>query len=247
MTAKVHRHATPQRTAPSIAPTATTSAIALVIAIGITLCLACCPALASASTATPASAGCLGLGYQGTGCTRASLLVQIDANTPTLAQTNASETEEAEELEQGEGEETESAEAKAEAAGSAGSPSNPASGTSTGPSSGSPSNPSAIVSQLKLTSKATTALDRPQPSASIIEFSFMLSALSTVRVTLVRQTGGTERTRWTTLPDSLMLTAARGRVRQALTAHNRLSPGHYRLSVKSSAGSSRSIYLTARR
>jgi hypothetical protein len=68
-----------------------------------------------------------------------------------------------------------------------------------------------------------------------------------VQVTLVKQTSGVARARkkrWTTLPDSLILSAGQGRVEHSLTGHNRLSAGRYRLTVKPITGNPRSIYLS---
>jgi hypothetical protein len=103
-----------------------------------------------------------------------------------------------------------------------------------------------VLSRLHLTTKAAAALRRHRPSASTVGFSFLLSATTTVRVTLLEQTGHAGEKRWAALPDSLTFSAGKGRVSQSLTGHNTLSPGHYRLTVKPTGGSSRSIYLNTR-
>ncbi|MGA9876616.1 MAG: hypothetical protein WBQ21_12485 [Solirubrobacteraceae bacterium] len=158
------------------------------------------------------------------------------ARTPAIA--HASEAEPEEELEEGAEEAaTAEVEAEEEAEGSqlAGSPSHRAGSSGV-----------AVLSDLRLTAQATAALDRHRPSASEIGFSFMLSAPSKVRVTLVEQSESHGHKRWTELPDSLTVNAAAGRVSRTLGGHNHLSPGRYRLSVTPLMGRPRSIYLNAR-
>jgi hypothetical protein len=103
------------------------------------------------------------------------------------------------------------------------------------------------VSQLKLTPRGFAALKQRRPTISTTGFSFLLSASATVEVTLVKETISHTGRRWAPLPASLKLNAAKGRVSHNLTDHNRLSPGRYRLTVKALTGSSRSIFLDARR
>lgn len=104
----------------------------------------------------------------------------------------------------------------------------------------------AVISQLGLTAKTKTALRQGSTVASSLSFSFTLSTAAKLQVTLVEQTGARGRTRWTPIPDSVVLGARKGWDTGSLSGHNRLSPGHYRLTVKPAGGRSRSIYLTAR-
>ncbi len=206
---------------------ASTGAAALTALLA--LWLLSCTALTSAAAASVTGLPCSGFTAAGNGC----------ADTLAIAHASDSEGEEGEEeaAEEG-GEEAASAEAEAEEAesGTAGSPSNRASG------------PNAVVlSKLKLTAKAAAALRRHRPSASAIEVSFTLSAPARVHATLLEQTSVHGQRRWSTLPDSLTISAARGHVSRSLKGHNRLPPGRYRLTVKPAAGHSRSIYLSARR
>lgn len=99
----------------------------------------------------------------------------------------------------------------------------------------------AVVSQLGLTAKAKTALRQRMPAASSVAFSFTLSSSATLQVTLIEQTIGHGRARWIPVPDSIVLGARKGRGTGALSGHNRLSPGRYRLTVKPAGGRSRSI------
>jgi hypothetical protein len=104
-----------------------------------------------------------------------------------------------------------------------------------------------VLSHLRLTARAVSALARQTPSASAVGFSFTLSAPTTVRVTLVKQVSSAGRKHWATLPDSLNLPLARGRASRSLRGHNRLSAGRYRLTVKPAGGHSHAIYLSARK
>lgn len=160
------------------------------------------------------------------------------AGTQAIARASDSESEEdEEEFEEG-GEEAASIEAETEEAASE------ASGT---PPSGTKSGAGVVLSQLRLTARASAALERHHPTAAAIWFSFTLSAPSELRVTLVERTGGHGQQRWTALPDSTTLDASRGHVSRGLVGHNRLTPGRYRLTVKPLAGRPRSIYLSTRR
>jgi hypothetical protein len=207
---------------PAIRPISLASATLIALSA---MWIACCmiPAAVSASgpTGLPCSAGV------STDCARA----------PAIAKASDSEGEEPEEeLEEG-GEEAATAEAEAEETGSEAISS---SGRSGGLA-------SVVLSHLRLTVQASTALERHRPSASAIGFSFMLSAPSKVRVTLVEQTTVHGHEQWTALPDSLTVNAGLGHVSRNLTGHNRLSPGRYRLTLRPLTGRSRSIYLSARR
>jgi hypothetical protein len=156
--------------------------------------------------------------------------------------------EDEEELEEGE-EVGAPTEVKAEEAGSgANPPSNATTGSQSSSSGPSPASARgvAIVSRLKLTARTTASLKRRTSKASTVEFSFVLSAPATVKVTLVRQTHSTNR-KWVMLPDSLSLNAPKGQVASKLHAHNLLPPGRYRLTVKPLDGAPSSIYLNASR
>jgi hypothetical protein len=104
-----------------------------------------------------------------------------------------------------------------------------------------------LLSGLRLTANATTALEHHHPLASAIGFSFTLSTAAKVQVTLLEQTDAYGHTGWVALPDSLSLNAKQGRVSHELRGHNRLTPGRYRLTLDPSGGRARAIYLDARR
>jgi hypothetical protein len=106
---------------------------------------------------------------------------------------------------------------------------------------------SIVISQLKLTPRATAALTQRLPSASSIGFSFTLSAPASLHVAIVRQASTSGSKRWATLPDSLTLSVGQGHVSRSLKGHNHLSAGRYRLTLKPAGGRSRSIYLSVRR
>jgi hypothetical protein len=158
-------------------------------------------------------------------------------NALAIAGASNSEGEEGEGLEEGEGgEAVASTEAEAEEAGS----------EAVSPLSDHASHHSVVLSQLRLTAKATAALKRTHPSASVVGFSFTLSARAKVHMTLLKQTSVNGHKQWTMLPDSLTITVGKGRASQSLVGHNTLSPGRYRLTAKPTAGRPRSIYLSAR-
>jgi len=174
-------------------------------------------ALTSVSAAATTGSPCSGFTQRSTGC--ASAFVDIGAGGEEEGE------EAAEEEAEGEGEE----EGETAVAGS--------------PSSGSSVTNAVVLSKLKLTAQAGAALKHPRPTASVVGFSFTLSAATKVRVTLVKQTRVQGRTQWVTLPNSLTLTAAKGQDRGSLKGHNRLSPGRYRLTLKPATGQPHSIYL----
>jgi hypothetical protein len=155
--------------------------------------------------------------------------------TTVLAHTSDSEAEESEEGPQEGAEEAATAEVEAEEA---------EGGEATSPTTGSDSSNAVVISHLELTTRATAALARRLPAASAVAFSFTLSASADVRVTIVRQASGGGHKHWTLLPDSLALSLTPGHVARSLKGHNHLSPGRYRLTVKPTAGRSRSIYLS---
>jgi hypothetical protein len=158
----------------------------------------------------------------------------MPASPLTLA--NYAEAEEAEEEMPEGGEEAASAEVQAEEA---------EGGEAVLPTSA--SDGSIVISQLKLTSRATSALTQRQPSASSICFSFTLSAPASLHVVIVRQTSTGGHKRWTVLPDSLTLSVGQGHANRSLKGHNHLQAGRYRLTLKPAGGHSRSIYLSVRR
>jgi hypothetical protein len=187
------------------------------------LWMACCTTApsASATVARPLCSGATSLGC---------------ARTLAIAGTGGGETEEPEEEPEG-AEEAATAEVEDEEEGS----------EEGSASSERAAQEGVVLSQLRLTANATTALAHHHPLASAIGFSFTLSAATEVRVTLVRQTSEHGHTDWVVLPDSLSLHAKQGRVSHDLTGHNRLSPGRYRLTLKPADGRSRAIYLNAQR
>ena len=214
---------------------------ASVLSVLLALWTLCGAAVASSAMTTPAGSLCPAPGRGHAACASAA---------PILRGSDG-EAEEGEEEARGDEEEAAaSTEARAEEAGSSpgDSPSNRSAGPSSNPGPApTPAANLAIVSQLKLTTRATASLRRHAPQASSIGFSFTLSASTQVKVTLLKQTSGTGGKRWTTVPDSLTVSAGKGRVSRSLSGHNRLSPGRYRLTVEPAGGDPRSIYLSARR
>jgi hypothetical protein len=187
-------------------------------------CLASTP-LASAAASTPRP------------CSGAAPL--SCAHSLAIAHTSDSETAEPEEeLEEG-SEEAATAEAEAEAE-----EGDPEEG---GSNSDRAAPGDVLLSELRLTANATIALEHHHPLASVIGFSFTLSAPTKVQVSLLKQTDSHGHTGWVALPDSLSLNAKQGRASHELTGHNRLAPGRYRLTLNPSGGRTRAIYLDARR
>jgi hypothetical protein len=168
----------------------------------------------------------------------------------TLAIAHAADSQEEIEDEEAEREEAEEeaataqaeAEEKEEGSGSADAESASVQSGSTSTQGTSPKAP--VISRLTLTAKATAALRHRGPPASAVGFSFMLSTPAKMQVTLVMQTSSHGHKHWKRLPDSLTTRAGKGHGRRNLTGHNRLVPGHYRLTVRPLRGRSRSIYLT---
>jgi hypothetical protein len=188
------------------------------------LWMVCCAVAPAASAAAPSPAPCFSA--MSPGC----------AHTLAIAHASDSEAEEPEEeLEEGT-EEAATAEVEAEEEGS----------EESGSSSARAAGGDVVLSDLRLTANATTALRRHRPLALAIGFSFTLSAPAEIHVTLVKQTSEHGHAGWVALPDSLSLNAKQGHVSHGLTGHNRLSPGRYRLTLKPAGGRSRAIYLDAR-
>jgi hypothetical protein len=188
-------------------------------------------ALTSISAAAAGDSACFGIGYKSADCT--SAFVSMSG-----AKEEEGEEGQAEEDEGASNEEAASAEAEAEEAASGMEYSSPA---------GSRDESLVVLSHLRLTAKATAALEHRLPFASAVGFSFTLSAPAKVRVTLVKQTSIGGRKLWAKLPDSLALSLAPGHVADSLKGHNRLTPGRYRLTVKPANGHSYAIYLSAQR
>jgi hypothetical protein len=101
------------------------------------------------------------------------------------------------------------------------------------------------ISELRLTENAIAALKHHDPTESSIGFSFVLGAATKVHVTLSKQSTVHGRSRWTTLPGSVTLSAGKGAVRHNLGGHGKLSPGRYMLTAKPTTGPARSIYMSA--
>jgi hypothetical protein len=195
--------------------------------VGPLVALLCIYAMLCAATTSPAAAA---------GQPRSFCSAQPGcARTAVLAYTSDSEAEEPEEEAQEGAEEAATAEVEAEEA---------EGGEDMSATNGSDSANSVAVSHLDLTARATAALAHRLPLASVIAFSFTLSADADVRVTIVRQIGAGGHKHWVTLPDSLTLSLAQGHVARSLKGRNHLSAGRYRLTVKPSGGRSRSIYLS---
>jgi hypothetical protein len=97
------------------------------------------------------------------------------------------------------------------------------------------------LSGLSLTPNALVALNHARPKVSRLAFAFTLNARARVRVTLAKQIHTHGHTHWRTLPDTLTITAAKGRNHRRLTGHNALAPGRYRLTLMPAHGDARSL------
>jgi hypothetical protein len=201
----------------------------------------CSTAIASGAARTSASSLCFAAGRGHAACASAP---------PTVRASDGEGEEGQEEAQEGEEEAAASTEARAEEAGpsAGGSASNRPSGPSVNLGSApTPRANLAVVSRLELTTKARASLRQHAPPASSLGFSFTLSTTAQVKVTLLKQTKGSGRKRWTPVPDSLVVSAGKGRISRSFAGNNRLSPGRYRLTVKPAGGNPCSIYLSARR
>jgi hypothetical protein len=190
-------------------------------------------ALTSVSAAAGGGSACSGAWHRSSSCANAF----VDTSTANEEEGEEGQGEESEGTDNQEGTPFE-AEPETEETASGASYSSPA---------GSQEDGLVALSHLRLTAKARIALEQHLPSASAVGFSFTLSASATVLVTLLKQTSVDGHERWTTLPDSLTLSLTPGHVAGTLKGHNRLSPGHYRLTVKPANGRPREIYLNTRR
>ena len=102
--------------------------------------------------------------------------------------------------------------------------------------------PAPVISGLSLTKTATTALrhDR-RPKASQLVFAFTLNVAARVRVALAKRIVVHGHARWQTLPHTLTITAAKGHDSAHLSAHARLAPGRYRLTLTPAGGAARTL------
>jgi hypothetical protein len=101
--------------------------------------------------------------------------------------------------------------------------------------------PTIKLTAFALTPSALLALNRARPKVSEVGFAFTLSAAARVRVALAKQVKAHGRMRWQILPDTLTLSAARGRNSRRLNNHNALAPGSYRLTLTPAHGAARSL------
>jgi hypothetical protein len=131
------------------------------------------------------------------------------------------------------------------APGPAGPPAEGSNGQS--PNAGAPASGASVpeLSALALTPTALLALTlaHSRVGVSAVAFSFVLSMPAKVHVALAKRLASHGRGRWQTLPDSLTLSGARGKNRARLSAHRRLAPGLYRLTLTPLHGVARSITL----
>jgi hypothetical protein len=98
-----------------------------------------------------------------------------------------------------------------------------------------------ILSALALTRDASAALRHGPAKVSRVAFAFTLNVPARVYAKLVEQVLAHGHKRWRTLPDSLAITAARGRDNAHLNARGTLLPGRYRLTLTPLHGHARSI------
>jgi hypothetical protein len=98
-----------------------------------------------------------------------------------------------------------------------------------------------VLSGLSLTRTAIVALDRRRPKVSLVAFAFTLNMSARVRVTLARQIRVHGHLRWLLLPDSLTITAAKGRNSRHLTNRAALLAGRYQLTLAPVHGTARSL------
>jgi hypothetical protein len=98
-----------------------------------------------------------------------------------------------------------------------------------------------ILSAPALTHRASTALRHGPARISRIAFAFTLNVPARVQVTLAERVLAHGHRRWRSLPDSLAITAARGRDSAHLRARGTLSPGRYRLTLTPLHGRARMV------
>jgi len=111
--------------------------------------------------------------------------------------------------------------------------------SATAPYTGAPLIPA--LSSLSLTRGAIIALNRSRPKVSQLNFSFTISTIAQVRVTLARRIRVKKRGVWHMLPDSLTITALKGFNSHGLRGHNVLVAGNYELTLTPVHGSARSL------
>ncbi|HEY3960713.1 MAG TPA: S53 family peptidase [Solirubrobacteraceae bacterium] len=98
-----------------------------------------------------------------------------------------------------------------------------------------------VLSGLVLARSAIAALSHARPLALRLAFMFTLSAPARVRVTLAKEIRVHGRVRWQTLPDTVTITAAKGRDGGRLSAHAALARGRYRLTLTPARGVARAL------
>ncbi len=98
-----------------------------------------------------------------------------------------------------------------------------------------------ILSAPVLTRTATAALNHGRPRASMVAFAFTLNVAARVHVTLAKLLVAHGRKRWQTLQYSRTIAGASGRDRARLSAHGRLAPGSYRLTLTPVHGTARTL------
>jgi hypothetical protein len=133
-------------------------------------------------------------------------------------------------------------------AGSSGSQPSPPAGTessATPPSTGSSgaSHTAVKLSHLSLAPGALAALDRGDPRASKVAFSFVLSIATRVHVTLARLVRVRGHWRWQPVPVSVTIAASAGANHARLSAKRGLIAGHYLLKLAPVRGAARSIAI----
>jgi hypothetical protein len=101
-----------------------------------------------------------------------------------------------------------------------------------------------VLSGLALTRSAIAALSHARPQAMRLAFVFTLSASARVRVTLAREIHVHGRIRWQTLPDTVTITAAKGRDSGHLSTHVTLARGRYRLTLAPARGLARALFFS---
>jgi hypothetical protein len=119
-------------------------------------------------------------------------------------------------------------------------PTGSTSGTSGG-STGTAPPATIVLSALALTPRAVLALNHGRAKIAQVAFSFTLSAVAQVRVTLAKRVRTRKHGRWQTLRHSLTVAAAQGRNRRRLVGRGVLTAGVYRLTLSPSNGVPRSI------
>jgi hypothetical protein len=118
-------------------------------------------------------------------------------------------------------------------------PKPPVPATATAPFTGAPLVPA--LSSLSLTRSAIIALNRRRPKVSQLNFTFTITAIARVHVTLSKRVRVKKRGLWRPLPDSMTITALTGPNRHALRGHSVLAAGNYELTLAPVNGTARSL------